>query len=143
MPDDMIFPGACYNTTLRKATRAVTRLYDTFIEPSGIKTTQYSLLNYLQGLGPVTMNTLSSAIKLERSTLVRNIDILLRDGYAEIIPGPPPKANTVKITPKGEATLATARPLWEEAQKAVELVLSDEEQVLLRKLLKKLRSLKS
>ena len=62
---------------MRRASRAITQFYDKFLMPSGLKVTQYSLLNHLKRLGPLTMNELSQAIRLERTTLMRIFCLLL------------------------------------------------------------------
>lgn len=131
----------CYCTTIRKATRAVTRFYDAILEPSGLRITQYALLNHLRRLGPVSLQNLSLAIRLERTTLLRNLDLLVKQDFARMIPGKPANLHLAELTEKGERLLRDTRPLWEEAQARLETVFTAEEQSQLRDFLQRLEKL--
>lgn len=73
MKENLKTPGICDCTNMRRASRTLTQFCDKPLEPSSLKVTQYSLLDHLNRLGPLTMNELSQAIRLERTTLVRNL----------------------------------------------------------------------
>jgi DNA-binding MarR family transcriptional regulator len=141
----MLKPAAnarpCHCITLRKATHVVTRLYDAAMEASGLRITQYALLNTLHRLGPASLHALSATTRLERTTLIRNLDVLVKQDLVRITPEQPPQAHTARLTEKGEAKLNGARPLWERAQTRVEEVLTTEEANLLHNLLLKLHAL--
>ena len=53
--------------------RHVTQFYDQFLAPSGLRTTQYSILARLQRKGPMTINALAAELVMDRTTLGRNI----------------------------------------------------------------------
>src|SRR5208337_2641596 len=76
---------ACYN--LRRAARATTRLYDDFLRPSGLRTTQYSVLMAAKARGPVVLTKLAELTATERTTLARNLTILEKRGFIRIEPG--------------------------------------------------------
>src|SRR5919106_4818042 len=76
---------ACFN--LRKATRAVTQLYDDALRPSGLRCTQFSLLTLLRASGTVAMTELAEDAVMDRTTLARNLDILEREGLVRVRPG--------------------------------------------------------
>ena len=135
------FSSSCYCTVLRKATRSVTKFYDAALEPSGLRITQYALLNHVRRLGPISLHALSSAIKLERTTLLRNLNLLLKQGLVRITPGKPAKIHLVELTEKGEALLQATRPLWEETQKKVGELFDSEERAVLRIFLQRLEDL--
>lgn len=105
---------ACYN--LRRAARAVTRLYDDFLRPSGLRTTQCSVLIATKLRGPVSISKLAELTVTERTTLTRNLTILEKKGFVQIEEGSDRRERQVRITEKGEEAVATARPLWEAAQ---------------------------
>lgn len=129
----------CYCTALRRAARAVTKLYDAALAPGGLKVTQFSLLRSAQRLGPVTFAALSDGVRLERTTLIRNLDLLVKQDYLEMRPNPPSRAYLICLTDKGRDEIEKARPAWEEAQKTMETVLTGEEQQFLRLVLEKLQ----
>ncbi len=131
----------CYCGTLRKATRAVTRLYDCEMEDSGLRITQYSLLSWLRFLGPVSMKTLADKVRLERTTLLRNLQLLAARNLVEISPAGSAKAHVVRLTPEGEAARQKAVAFWQRAQARVEESLTREEHALLSKVLRKLEAL--
>ncbi len=69
---------ACYS--LRRAARAITRLYDDFLRPSGLRVTQFSVLNATMLHGPVPLTKLAEMTVTERTTLTRNLTILEKKG---------------------------------------------------------------
>lgn len=134
-------PSRCSCTNMRRAARAVTRFYDEMLTPSGLKTTQYSLLSHLQRLGPLSMNALSAAIRLERTTLVRNLKPLESMGLVAVAAGKGPKAGSVRLTEDGGKTLALAAPYWRQAQEHLQTLLTKEERYIFGTVLQKLESL--
>lgn len=129
----------CYH--LRRASRAVTQFYDDMLAPSGLKVTQYSLLNHIRRLGPLTMNELSQAMRLERTTLLRNLKPLEKLGYVTVLPGKNSQARQLSLTEKGLEVLAVAAPHWEEAQQKLAKLFKPEELQGLLSSLSKLESL--
>jgi DNA-binding MarR family transcriptional regulator len=109
---------ACYN--LRRAARAITKLYDDFLRPSGLRTTQYSLLMATRLRGPVTVTKLARLTVTERTTLTRNLTILEKKGFIQIEPGSDRRERQVTITEQGQDALLKAIPLWQTAQTHVE-----------------------
>ena len=108
----------CYN--LRRATRATTRLYDDFLRPSGLRSTQYSMLMVARVLGPVTLTKLAEMTVTERTTLTRNLTILEKKGLIAVEPGKDRRERQVSITERGLEVLMEAIPLWEAAQANIE-----------------------
>jgi len=109
---------ACYN--LRRAARAITRLYEDFLRPSGIKATQYSILMAAHLRGPITLTRLADLIVTERTTLTRNLTILEKKGFLHIEVGRDRRERQVTITEQGREALIAAIPLWEMAQAHIE-----------------------
>jgi DNA-binding MarR family transcriptional regulator len=66
-------PAACNCLALRQAARHVTQFYDQFLVPSGLRSTQYSILARLQRKGPMTISALAAELVMDRTTLGRNI----------------------------------------------------------------------
>jgi hypothetical protein len=63
----------CNCAVLREAARYVTQLYDLHLAAAGVRSTQFSILNRLEALGPTTINALAHAMVMDRTTLGRNI----------------------------------------------------------------------
>lgn len=105
---------ACFN--LRKATRAVTQYYDDLLRPSGLRTTQFSLLALLRLLGTASISELAEATVMDRTTLARNLDVLVGQRLVRIRPGADGRVREVSLTRAARKRLAAALPLWEKAQ---------------------------
>ena len=105
---------ACFN--VRKTARVITQLYDEVLRPTGMRITQFALLMAAGGLGPVTVTRLAKLGAMDRTTLTRNLRPLEEQGLVHIEPGEDRRERQVTLTPRGQHALATAFPLWQEAQ---------------------------
>jgi len=105
---------ACFN--FRKASRAVTQLFDSLLQPGGLRSTQFVILVRIGAQGSPNLPELARGLNLDRSTLTRNLQPLARDGLVRISGGRDERVSTVRLTPKGERKLAAMVPLWEAAQ---------------------------
>jgi hypothetical protein len=77
-------PEICNCSALRQAARHVTRFYDAFLSPAGLRATQFSILAKLRQRGPLTITSLAAEMVMDRTTLGRNIRPLQRRGLAAI-----------------------------------------------------------
>lgn len=117
MPPLSINPAGCNCLALRQATRHVTQIYDQFLAPSGLRSTQYSILARLQRKGPMTINALAAELVMDRTTLGRNILPLQRDGVIEIGSGRSDRrSKEIRLTTAGMARLRQASKAWQAAQ---------------------------
>lgn len=107
---------ACACGRLRRATRALTQLYDDVMAPSGLRITQFSLLRTLARDGRLKISDLAARQLLDRTALSRNLDPLVERGYVEVLPGADARTREVAITRKGTAALKSAQPHWQRAQ---------------------------
>jgi len=110
---------ACACGRLRRATRALTQLYDDLLEPAGLRLTQFSLLRTLMREGTVRITDLAAVQLLDRTALSRNLDPLVEQGLVEIVRGRDARTREVAISRKGMNALKAAEPHWTRAQKAV------------------------
>ncbi len=108
---------ACLN--LRKATRAVSQMYDEILRPSGLKVTQFSVLATVAGVGPASMTTISRTLVMDRTTLTRNLKPLMDRGLVKAEKGNDRRQRPIAITRKGEDALARAMPLWRQANEQI------------------------
>jgi DNA-binding MarR family transcriptional regulator len=111
-----LIASPCLCNALRQASRAVSRLYDEELRGAELRTTQYSLLRYLQHCGPVRQRDLGALTSLDETTLTRNLRPLLDAGWVAIDPGEDRREKLVRLTDAGAAKLTEARPAWERAQ---------------------------
>ncbi len=127
----------CYCTKIRQASKALTQYYIETMQPSGLKITQFALLSHIKRLGPLTMNELSDAMNLERTTLVRNLKPLEKKKLIRILSQKNSKAYLIQLTHEGEKTLTKAMPYWHQAQASIEELLTKEEFEILEEILRK------
>lgn len=129
---------SCAAANVRRASRAVTRLYGRFMAKTGLEPTQYSLLVACSLTGGATVSKLAEAFVMDRSALARNLAIMQKRGLVKVKPGEDRRTRKVALTPFGESTLANAMPHWRETQDAVEKQFGAER---LQNLLSELREL--
>jgi DNA-binding MarR family transcriptional regulator len=108
---------ACFN--LRKAARAITHLYDEMLRPTGLRTTQFTLLVATKMLEPITVTRLAKMGVMDRTTLTRNLRPLEKQVLVQIALGKDQRTRVVTLTPEGQKALARAFPLWKKAQTRV------------------------
>lgn len=106
----------CTNFKLRQLLRGVSRLYDVELARAGLKTTQYSLLSHLIGVGSVAPGELARRMGMDASTLTRNAQLLIRHGWVVQGPGRDTRSRTLAITAAGRAKRAEAKTHWQRAQ---------------------------
>ena len=108
--------SSCLATRVRQLSRIVTRLYDDAMRPLGITASQYTLLAQLASRDGITAVEIGHDLDIEKSTLSRNLKRLL--ALSLIIMDPPAgrRGRGLHLTPKGQAVLKDAFPVWQQAQ---------------------------
>jgi DNA-binding MarR family transcriptional regulator len=107
----------CFN--LRWVTRAVTQFFDAEMRRHGIRPTQGTILLALNAKESWTMADLSDWLGMERTTLVRNLRPLQRDGFVQADGGGRGGRVELSITTKGRKKIEESMPAWRSAQNAV------------------------
>ena len=122
MRDERAVPvEICHCLAIRKATRQITQYYDDKLAPSGVRTTQFSILQQIDVAGEITISALAVLLDLDRTTAARNLQLLERTGLIAIGRSrKDARFRTISLTPEGDATLSRAAPLWREAQDGFE-----------------------
>ncbi len=119
-------PRGCTNFKLRQLSRVVTQDYDTELAASGVKITQYSLLNHVQSMGPIRPVDLAQRMRMDSSTLSRNLRPMLTAGWLELVEGDDARSHRVALTEAGEAKRLEARKHWRIAQERLNRTLGTE-----------------
>ena len=109
----------CVCIHLRRIAQKVTELYDNALKPTGITLNQYSLLVNISRIEGCGTGELAQRVKLEKSTLVRTIQPLLRNGLIIDKASGGKRRRRLYLTPAGEDVLKAAFPLWNKAQEEV------------------------
>lgn len=110
-------PEICNCLAVRQAARHITQLYDQFLAPTKLRTTQLSILVRLRRNGPMTINALAEELLLDRTTLGRNIQPLQREGLIAIARGRADRrSKDVSLTAEGVTRMRAAIKRWAAAQ---------------------------
>jgi DNA-binding MarR family transcriptional regulator len=110
---------ACYN--LRRASRVVTQVFDTYFDEVGLKATQFTVLAALlyESEGRPTVSHLADALVLDQSSLSRNLAVLERQGLIRLVAGEDKRERIVTLTRSGRTALARGYAAWKQAQGAI------------------------
>jgi DNA-binding MarR family transcriptional regulator len=100
-------------------TRRITQHYDTELAQAGLKTTQYSLLSHVLKLGPVRPGDLAQAMKMDASTLTRNLKPLLSAQWVQLGQGVDGRSRLISITDAGRDKRQDAQRHWRAAQSGI------------------------
>jgi DNA-binding MarR family transcriptional regulator len=119
LPEAAAAPRGCTNLKLRQLSRAVTRHYDAYVAATGLKNTQYSLLSHVVLLGPIRPSDLAQRMRLDASTLTRNLQPLVAQGWVVQGPGDDARSRLVEATEAGRAKRAEGQKAWKQAQLAL------------------------
>ena len=106
----------CFN--LRRVARVITQFYDSEMRRHGIRPTQGSILASLQARDSWNMAELSDWLGMERTTLLRDLRPLQRDGLVQVIGGGRGNRVELAITAKGRNQIEKLTPAWKSAQNA-------------------------
>ncbi len=115
----------CTARNLRKATRAISGLFDDAMRPTGLRISQFGLLVALALVEEATVSKLAGLLDLDRTTMTRNLGPLERQGLIASGAGNDARNRILRLTQKGRARLATALPIWERVQARIVRGLGD------------------
>jgi DNA-binding MarR family transcriptional regulator len=112
-------PQGCTNFKLRQLMRRVASHYDAEMALCGLKTTQYSLLSHVIKLGPIRPSDLAVTMRMDASTLTRNLRPLVDAGWVTLEAGADARSRLVHITDAGRDKRTEAQRHWKVAQLAL------------------------
>jgi DNA-binding MarR family transcriptional regulator len=113
---DLYGTGSCAAFNFRRTARAVTRLYDQALEPSGLRSTQFTILTAVGKFQPIAMARIGSILMLDPTTLTRSLRLLAKQGLIDISPRSERRQRFINLTDGGVKALARAIPLWRKVQ---------------------------
>ena len=133
--DTAVKPQGCTNLKVRQLMRRVEQLYDAEVGKTGLRGTQYSLLSYAVKLGPIRPVDLAREMKVDASTLTRNMQPLVAAGLLALEPGPDARSRLVSATPAGREKRQEAQRRWRVAQESLNQRLGAQRVIALHELL--------
>lgn len=116
--DDSIFVRARY------LSKSVTEIFDDALRPLGISSGQFVLLSIVDRAGSITRADIARLQHLDRSTLTRNLRLILSEAWVEEVrDNADGRSRPIALTIAGKDLLSRALPAWLAAQAQVKALL--------------------
>jgi DNA-binding MarR family transcriptional regulator len=119
-PIEVEGPDLCYCLAGRRSARFLARIYETYLEPAGLTSSEFSILSILEHFPGITVAELARRMEMERTTLVRALRPLKDRAFVVDGDEKQRRAVILRIAPSGLKKLDDAKPHWEAAQEAFE-----------------------
>src|SRR6516225_2334239 len=114
---ELLTECACFD--LRRATRAVSRMYADFLRDAGLNVTQFSLLRLICVEKELSISTLGRYMVMDRTSITRALAPLERNGLIHSRSGADKRIRIVSVTNKGRKLVEGAELKWRQAQEAL------------------------
>ena len=108
----------CPGMRVGRATRVLASVFNDEFRAIGLQTSQHAVLTFvaLAGPGGAAIGALAAEMRLDPTTLTRNLRPLQRAGYLTVTrSASDARAKIVTLTRKGEKTIEALYPLWQRA----------------------------
>ena len=132
--------GECLAGRVRILNRAITSLYDEAMRPLGVKVSQMNILVATAKLGVARPGRLCEILHMDTSTLSRNAERMVAQGWLEVVPDDDARAQPLRVTAAGVTLLKRALPAWEQAQGQARALLGEAGANLMIETVQKLRA---
>jgi DNA-binding MarR family transcriptional regulator len=119
-----MLPCACAN--LRRAARAVTRLYNQELRSDQIEITQFTLLMALESAGEISQGNLGRLLALDSTTLTRMLELLKKRGWIQEKEGEDRRFRLIRLTTAGWTKFEQTLPHWKRAQNRMQRALGEQ-----------------
>ena len=116
----------CMCASFRRASRALTQLYEDALRPVGLRASQFTVLQTLSLAGEVTQGKLGQILAMDSTTLTRTLNIMGRHGWIAKRRGEDRREWRMRLSKAGEAEFKQALPHWEKAQTRLRRQLGEE-----------------
>ena len=140
VPEPTEIGPVCIAYRARMLSRVISAIYDEALAPLGLKGSQLNLLSALARQGPSRPADLCALLKMDKSTLSRNVERMRKRGWLSNSISNDNRTHMVSLTPKGGELFRNAFPLWRKAQMEAVRRMGDEGVAALGTLIKRLRA---
>lgn len=103
----------------------VTQFYDSVLRPSGLRTTQFTLLQALNHAPRISQNQLAELLGIDSTTLTRTLAFLQRKGWLHSETGNDRRKIQLSLSPAGQREYRRVFPYWQQAQKRLRQALGE------------------
>jgi DNA-binding MarR family transcriptional regulator len=123
----------CYCATLRQAARAATALYEEALSGSGVRSTQFTILQALKTAPDLPTTEVGQLLGIDQTTATRTLALMRKSKLLGDSTGADRRERRWRLTPLGEATYRKLLPKWESAQSMIERRLGRADAIALKK----------
>ena len=116
-------PCACAN--LRRAARAVTRLYNRELLSDGIEITQFTLMMALNQVGEISQGELGELLALDSTSLTRMMKLLKEHAWVQAKEGDDRRFRLFRLTKAGREKFQQCVPHWKHAEEHLRAALGE------------------
>ena len=106
----------CMGSSVRRASRALTQVYEEALRPLGLRATQFTILQVLSRSGEIPQGRLGEMLAMDSTSLTRTLAIMQREGWTADRIGEDRRQRWLRLAKAGEAQLKRALPAWEKVQ---------------------------
>ena len=108
---------SCVIARARLISRVMTHIFDEELRPFGLVSSQHTLLGSIMRMGVATRADIGRANCLDRSTLTRNLKLMLDAGWIEEVADKVQgRQRPLRLSKAGEDLLFSSRPAWRAGQ---------------------------
>src|SRR5277367_2070470 len=116
----------CMLMRARMISRVITAIYDDELRPLGIVSPQFALLVIISQIGPATRADIGRYHHQDRSTLTRNLKIILSEGWAkEVQDRGSGRGRPIVLTKAGQNLIREGAQAWRVAQARTKALLGE------------------
>jgi DNA-binding MarR family transcriptional regulator len=111
---------------IRRASRALTQMYEDTLRPLGLRATQFTILQFLSLAGEVTQGTMAQMLAIDTTTLTRTLEIMIQHGWIVRSHGEDRRKWRTRLSKSGDSQFKRALPHWQKVQSQLQKQLGRE-----------------
>jgi DNA-binding MarR family transcriptional regulator len=115
----------CLCSSFRRTARALSQVYEEAMRPTGLRITQFTILQALERTGEVKQGRLGEILVMDSTSLTRTLRIMRQRGWIAERRGEDQRERWLRLSKAGETKLKTATATWEKVQARVEAKLGE------------------
>lgn len=115
--DDVKLLEQCALFDIQRLSRALAVMYNLHVRETGLTMAQFTLLRNIAAMAPVSMTQIAAAMLMDRTSVTRLIDPLIKSGLLTTESGEDRRVRNVIVTEQGLAAVRRTELAWKEAQR--------------------------
>ena len=115
----------CLCSSFRRTARALSQVYEEAMRPTGLRITQFTILQALARTGEVKQGRLGEILVMDSTSLTRTLRIMRQQGWIAERRGEDQRERWLKLSKAGETKLKIATASWEKVQARLQAKLGE------------------